>query len=283
MGRDPLHRVLAALLLGCGLAGSPAAGRPQAAAIPPLDSEALAALAAASDGLDRRDEAWHRLLEGARAWPTDPDSLRAAIDAAPTVRRPDWGGWLLEPDPHRGSLVRLRGRLEQETAFEWPTIRGDESPPRLAEWFVRLEAVPGEDPSPPTVQCWVVDPPRSAAGRGPREVEVVGRFLRVTEERSRDGVARRWHTFVGVAMPPQDPAMAASPEWLLPAVVMGMLALVVWLRRLGRGGRSGGASPRPTPSDEAPPPPRGDLPTDPAEALAVLRQEASPSAAGDRP
>ncbi len=73
------------------------------------------------------------------------------------------------------------------------------------------------------------------------------------------------------------------PKPLLPAVVMGMLALVVWLRRLGRGGRSGGASPRPTPSDEAPPPPRGDLPTDPAEALAVLRQEASPSAAGDRP
>lgn len=251
-----------------------------AAALPPLDDETLAALAAASDGLDRRDEAWHRLLEDARGWPSDPAELREALDAAPIVRRPAWGEWLVEPDPHRGKLVRLRGRLEQETLFEWPAARGGEPSPRLAEWFIRLDAASGEEQSPPTVQCWVVDPPPSEAGRGPRQVEVAGRFLRVTEERSRDGVSRRWHTFVGVEVVAEPRPASSGAAWVVGALVVAMLPLLLWLRRLSRAGR-GGMAARLDRGEDSPMPARSDLPEDPAEALAVLREEASATDAED--
>lgn len=277
-----IRRTALGALLSWGL-GATAAAEPPAGAIPPLDDQTRAALAAASDGLDRRDEAWHRLLEHARSWPADPAARRAALEASPLVRRPAWGEWMLEPDPHRGALVTLRGRVEQETEFDWPATRGGDSPPRLAEWFIRLETRPGDTQSPPTVQCWVVDPP-PASGRGPREVEVAARFLRITEERARDGVSRRWHTFVGMAMVPPDAAAAAgSSKWLLPTLVVALLPPLFWLRRLARGGRRGATLPRPAPKDDANPPPRSDLPPDPAEALAVLRREAEPAAAGESP
>lgn len=251
-----------------------------AASLPPLDAGTLAALAAASDGPDRRDEAWHRLLEEVRSWPSGSAELREALDAAPIVRRPAWGEWLLDPDPHRGTLVRLRGRLDQETLFEWPAVRGGEPSPRLAEWFIRLDAAPGEEQPPPTVQCWVVDPPLPEAGRVPRQVEVAGRFLRVTEERSRDGVSRRWHTFVGVAVAAEPRPASSGAAWVVAALVVAMLPLLLWLRRLSRAGRSGVAA-RLDPGEDSPMPARSDLPEDPAEALEVLRKEASSAAAAE--
>lgn len=239
--------------------------------LPPLSADDRTALSAASDGLERREESWVRLLEHASEWPRDRDSLTGAMAASPIVERPDWQAWLLDPESHRGSLVRVSGRLEQATAFPWPAGDGDDAP-SLAEWFVRPEWQEGDAQTAGALQVWVVDPPRLAPDRAPRRVEIVGRFLRATELEGRDGVLRRFPTVVGVAVP----VAATSSEWgpgtVVAILVVAMIPVVIWLRRLAK---------RPAPRrfldtafDEPKENLRRDLPPDPAEALEVLEREA---------
>lgn len=240
--------------------------------LPPLSDDDRTALSATSDGIERREESWVRLLEHAAQWPRDQGSLAEAIAASPIVQRPDWAAWTGDPESHRGSLVRVVGRLEQVTSFPWPV--GDrESPPVLAEWFVRPEWQEGDAQTAGAIQVWVVDPPRLDPDRAPRRVEIVGRFLRVTAFEGRDGVVRAFPTIVGVAVPVAPTSSGWGPGTLVAVLVVAMIPIVIWLRRLAK---------RPTPRrflEASPVSPeedlRRDLPPDPAAALEVLEREAA--------
>ena len=240
--------------------------------LPPLSDDDRTALSAASDGIERREESWVRLLEHVLHWPRDRAALVGAIEASPIVQRPDWGAWLVEPEAHRGGLVRVVGRLEQVTSFPWPT--GDrENSPALAEWFVRPDWQEGGAQTAGALQVWVVDPPRLDPDRAPRRVEIVGRFLRATELEGRDGVVRAFPTVVGVAVPVAPTRSAWGPGTLIVVLVVAMIPIVIWLRRLAK---------RPTPrrflegdfEESSREDLRRDLPPDPAEALEVLEREA---------
>lgn len=261
--------VLAAVAALASLGGLALGGPP----LPSLSEDDRTALSAASDGIERREESWVRLLEHASEWPRDRDSLTGAIAASPIVERPDWTAWLLDPESHRGSLVRVSGRLEQATEFPWPSGDGDDAP-SLAEWFVRPEWQEGDAPTSGAIQVWVVDPPRLDPDRAPRRVEIVGRFLRVTELEGRDGVVRAFPTVVGVAAPVAATTPGWGPGTVVVALVVAMIPIVIWLRRLAK--RS---PPRRWLVAEFEEPNleerRRDLPPDPAEALEVLEREAA--------
>lgn len=239
--------------------------------LPPMNEVDRTALEATSDGIERREESWVRLLAHAATWPRDPKVLADAIEASPIVHRPDWLTWLVDPDPHRGTLVRVTGRLELATAFPWP-VAGRPDAPRLAEWFVRPDAE-GEAPSAGAIQVWVIDPPALPPDRAPRRVEVVGRFLRVTELEGRDGIARGFPTIVGIAVPAAEAPSRWGAGAIVAITVVAMIPIVIWLRRLAK------RPLRPTrlaPTSEDPADDRRrDLPQDPAEALAVLEHEAA--------
>jgi hypothetical protein len=244
----------------------------QGGPLPPLTESDRVAMEASTDGVERREESWVRLLDHAATWPRDPRALSEAIAASPIVQRPDWPAWLADPDLQRGTLVRLSGRLEQATAFPWPSTHSADAP-RLAEWFVRPDAREGDPQTSGAVQVWVVDPPALAPDRAPRRVEVVGRFLRVTELEGRDGVRRAFPTVVGVAVPVAEAPAGWGRGGIVALLVVAMIPIVIWLRRLAK------RPVRPArlmPSGEMPADDRRrDLPTDPAQALAVLEHEAA--------
>lgn len=239
--------------------------------LPPLTESDRVAIEASTDGLERREEAWFRLLDHAATWPRDPRVLSESIEASPIVQRPEWSAWLIEPDPHRGTLVRVTGRLEQATSFDWPNA-GSAVSPRLAEWFVRPDAMEGDPQTAGAIQVWVVDPPALAPDRAPRRVEVVGRFLRATELEGRDGVRRSFPTLVGVAVPVAETSSGWGGGAVVAILVVAMIPIVIWLRRLAkRPVRPARLLPSSAePADDR----RRDLPTDPADALAVLEHEA---------
>ena len=264
--RLPKFAVVALVAVGAAAAAA------QVASLPTLSEDDRAAIEATSDGIERREESWVRLLEHVSQWPRDRAEIVAAIDASPIVQRPDWPAWLIDPEPHRGSLVRVIGRLEQATAFPWPI--GDRAePPVLAEWFVRPERQEGDAQTAGAIQIWVVDPPRLDPDRAPRRVEIVGRFLRATELEGRDGVLRGFPTVVGMAVPVAATSTGWGPGTLVAVLVVAMIPIVIWLRRLAK---------RPPPRrfidaafDEPIEDRRRDLPPDPAEALEALEREAS--------
>lgn len=237
--------------------------------LPELSAPDATALSASTDGTERREEAWIRLLEHVRRWPTDPAALRAAVEASPVVRRPDWPSWLVDPDAHRGRLVRIAGRLEQSTPVPWPS--GERAGGAgLAEWFIRPDL--DEDATAGAIQVWVVNPPPLAPDRAPRRVEVVGRFLRATKLEGRDGVVRGFPTVVGVAMSAPK-ASGWGPGPLIAILVVAMIPIVIWLRRRSKR-PAGRLRFRAGDGEVAPREDRADLPSDPAEAMAVLEREA---------
>ena len=261
--------VAAVLVFGIA-AASPPPGLPQ------LSATARTALDATGDGTPRRDEAWVQLLLDAAAWPRDPAGLRAALAGEAVVQAPEWTGWVADPDPHRGTLVRFEARLDQATEAPWPLPALPQpeggAAPRLFEWFVT--PLPGPDGgAAPTIEVWVVDPPALASDRRPRSVEIAGRFLRVSEHVGRDGIARRYPTLVGVAIPAAPSASAGGTGVVILLLVLALLPLLVWLRRMARRVARAPAPRSAVAAENGAP--RGDLPSDPAEALAVLRREST--------
>ncbi len=144
------------------------------------------ALEATPDGRDLRDEAWHRLVAEAAAWPRDPEAFASA-----TVVRPRWRDAIDDPDRFRGELLEATGRLEQMDPVRTPGVPDG----AVVEWFIRTDPARGGE----VVQAFL---PATAAvsGRVGSTVTVVGRLLRRTEleasmrrgRRGRPGGWWRW-------------------------------------------------------------------------------------------
>lgn len=227
--------------------------------IPDLSPPSRIALEATPDGRDLRDEAWHRLVAEAEAWPRDPRAFEAA-----TVIRPRWADVVADPDRFRGELLEARGRLEQAAPVRTPGVADD----AVVEWFVRT----GADRDGPVVQAFVPFEASTAARTG-RSVTVVGRLLRRTELEGRDGATRTFATIVGVPLAELG-SPGWSPGWVVALATLVLLPVALLVRRRAR--RSRAARPvalRDGTSESDGMGLRDDLPTDPVEALGVLAAE----------
>ncbi len=217
------------------------------------------ALEATPDGRDLRDEAWHRLVAEAAAWPRDPEAFASA-----TVVRPRWRDAIDDPDRFRGELLEATGRLEQMDPVRTPGVPDG----AVVEWFIRTDPARGGE----VVQAFL---PATAAvsGRVGSTVTVVGRLLRRTELEARDGRVRSFATIVGVPSPVDAAGSAWSPGWVVALATLALLPIALLVRRAAK--RRPPRRSSIDPHDDGGELPREDLPKDPAEALGVLAAEHS--------
>jgi hypothetical protein len=229
-----------------------------AAGLPPLTPAQVTRLETARDrASEYREEAFYALLENARLWTDAPGD-------APLRLKVDVEAILSQPQRLRGELFGLRGAISQQMRL--PPPHQD-----VHEWFLR-------DGDGRPLIVYVLLAPADARGlRDGSEVAVVARFYKSMVFEARDQVTRVYPAFVG-ALPRHTRAAAAGPSvgfLAMPLAALGaafLLLLLYTRRQRRRGPRSGAAGP-PVERFEA----GGELPDDPAEALAELRRRASAS------
>lgn len=232
------------------------------AAIPPLTANQQGMLATADDGgtRDHREAAFWALLENTAQWTGE-------LGDAPIRLNPEFDSMLSEPDAYRGELCAIQGRIEQIEPL-LPPYSGVEA------WFVRVE---GDRPVLVYVDFKGREEARLEFAAGQR-IEIIARFYkryeRTADHPGADQQLHAYPVFVG-AFPerfvaPAGPGFAAI---IVPLVILlgGAFVLVIILVRRSDPARK--AAPRPAPKG-APDEGDAELPADPAEALAVLRDRA---------
>ncbi|TVQ52777.1 MAG: hypothetical protein EA377_09390 [Phycisphaerales bacterium] len=246
------------ILLLSGVLGIPAAtASDNFAPIPPLTDEQQIRLESAHDGRDYREEAFCALVESARTW-------EAARVLTHFPRAPDLEAWIADPDEHRGTIARIRGRLEQRVSLE-PSYDVAE------EWFVRDEA------GTPLIVYVVGDVP--AEVREGRPVDLNARFYKRMRFTARDGREYDYAAFVG-AHPRTVTPTGALQQLGIVVIPLALLLLAFFLLLIYVRSQRANRTPLPRPArtdeieslDEG-----GPLPDDPAEALAELRRRAQQS------
>lgn len=229
------------------------------AAVPPLTDEQAARLATARDGRDHQEEAFFALLENVRQWD-------GTVGDTPVRLQANIAQLVDDPDAFRGEVVRIAGRLEQRAA-----LKGQYA--GVEEWFVRIDS--GEP-----VIVFVVDLEGGAERwQEGRHVEVFGRFYKRVDAVDRQGQLRQYAAFVGAWPLAIRPATTREMVqlWVVAVPVVALLAafvlLLIFVRRQGRSGQQVRGPAVETGLLEVNT--EGDLPDDPAEALAELRRRAS--------
>lgn len=211
------------------------------------------------------EPAFDALLEHVATWTpgTGDAPIRLHFDRA---------ALLAQPDIFRGELFQLRGTIGDVELFRRPyagvigwSARDENDQPMI----VFIDARSGEP-----VDFMIED-----------GFTVVARFYKVMEFRARDGKISEYPAFVGRF--PERIATTAGPPPMDAGLIAGLIAflggafLIVWLlarrQRNARTGRWRARDTRPYPGahgddllDR-----EGDLPDDPADALAVLRTRAA--------
>ena len=249
-------RVVPLLMISLALFGA-APASDDTAPVPPLTEEQQIRLESAHDGRDHREEAFFALIESVRTW----DAERVLTHFP---RGPELEAWIADPDAYRGTIARIRGRLEQRTSLE-PPYDGAE------EWFVRDEA--GR-----ALIVYVVGSVPAEVREG-RPVDLTARFYKRARFAARDGQEYDYAAFVG-AHPRTAATSGAAPPLGIVVIPLAMLLLAFFLLlvyvRSQRARRK--PLPRPARTDETESLDEGGpLPDDPVEALAELRRRARQS------
>lgn len=241
------------------------------AAIPPLTEDQRNILATADDGStrDHREAAFFALLQNTAQWTAD-------LGDAPIRLHPDYEAMLADPDAYRGELCRIEGRIERIEPLLDP-YEGVEA------WFVRVEH---DRPILVYVDFKDREEARLQFRRG-FSIAIIARFYkryeRVVAEVNGDGNPQIYPTFVG-AFPQTLEAAAVTnrpfgiADLMIPLVVILCAGFgLVWiLVRRSRAGGSGSRPPGQVRSEEIVEE-AIELPDDPAEALAILRDRAQNS------
>ncbi len=238
-----------------GVLGTPAApASDEIEPIPPLTEEERIRLESAHDGRDYREEAFFALIESVRTW-------EAARVLTHFPRAPDPEAWIADPDRYRGTIARVRGRLEQRVSLEPPYDVAE-------EWFVRDET------GTPQIVYVVGEVPADV--REGRPVDLTARFYKRMRFTARDGREYDYAAFVGAHPRTTTPTGAWQPLGIviipLAILLLAFFLLLIFVRS-GRARRA--TLPRPLGTDETEAlDAGGPLPDDPAEALAELRRRA---------
>lgn len=221
-------------------------------AIPPLTEDQRVRLATAFDGRDHQEAAFVALVENARIWTT-------GIGDAPVRLHPNLETMLNNPDPYRGTLCRITGRIQQQTPLSAP-YEG------VTEWFVR-------DDSGRPILVYVVDHESNPAFTDGQAVIVHGRFYKRVDEISRDGVSRRYPAFVG-ALPSRPGSADAALGGMVVVIIPVAVLLVVFLVLMLYVRRNRAERPRRRPVFDERYEVDGSLglPDDPVEALSEMRR-----------
>ncbi len=239
--------------------------------IPDLTAEQTIELNSTIDGRDHQDAGFYALIENARQWGSE-------LGDAPVRLHPDIAAIAADPAAYRGELCRVAGRLEQVSPLDPP-----------ADDFVGLfirpapEVGASADEVPRALLAFV--PASRLVGSPGDEVEVIARLYKLARYESREGTSIDYPAFVGAFITVQSDSRSsgiANGDNFL-AIIAGVLGLMLIvfavlmirvraLRKRDRAARSRGPvhvrrSER-EPLDEP-----TELPADPAEAMAVLRDK----------
>jgi hypothetical protein len=232
-----------------------------AGAIPPLTDEQIVRLETAHDGRDHREEAFIALVENIRAWDGDIGDTLVRLE-------PNIDAMLDDPDSHRGTIVRLTGRIAQIMPLTPPYegvlecfIRDEENRPLLVY----------------IVQGTTTD--NVLQLRESSSIEVFARFYKRVDFTARDGAERSYAAFVGAHPRIVSPVGTGVEITYLTVISIALLVLlivfivlIVIARRQRKDVRRVTLA---RISTESIPPELDDvtdLPDDPAEALSELRR-----------
>lgn len=238
------------------------------AGIPPLTDDQRTLLASAIDGRDHVEPAVWALLDNTEQWTGDPGD-------APIQLRVDADALVSDPEERRGDLFRVEGVIQSieplREPFKW-----------IEAWFVRLES---------GWPALVYVDFREGRGAGERRfaegdrVSIDARFYKRVDANDRRGIAQSYPAFVGawpraVGAARSGSSMGAMPPLLVGATaVLAMVFIGVFIhaRRVRATGLAHSRVARANRDETAVDDYAGDLPTDPASALAELRRRSEPA------
>ncbi len=248
---------------------------PILAAVPPLTPEQQKQVESATDFDAGRDEAaLYPLMTNALAW-QDADAAGATI--------PDYPAILAQPADHRGKLFLIEGLFAGRPRRIENLARPGPWDQKLQEWVVLTDKQHDQ-----VAVVYLVDPP-TPVDRPPAPgtpVRLLARFYKILSDRDMNGNPTDFLVFVGKSATVISPPQRRGSSWHTTPIVLAVLVLgIIWLwlrtrskpRLIGpqRFTQTEDRARRSAPHDTAEEEPTEDLPTDPAEALNVLKQRRS--------
>lgn len=238
--------------------------------IPPLTAEERGLLDTARDGAyDHQEPAFAALAAHVAAWTGE-------VGDAPIRLTPDLIAMREHPAAYRGDLCRLEGRIELTERLRAPWEM-------FEAWFVR-----GESGEPALVYVHRPAGTDARPFQPGQRVRLTARFLKrfeaILDGPGQAGDLRAYAAFVGAHPQRLMSSSASTSGWVLPVMAgaVGLAGVVVVLlmafaRRAARRDRERGRRAI-VESDDIDEP--LDLPTDPADALAVLRRHSGAGVRG---
>ncbi|MGI9014535.1 MAG: hypothetical protein ACR2GY_09840 [Phycisphaerales bacterium] len=241
-----------------------------AADIPPLEADDRGELLTADDGSERvhYEAAFSALLRNAASWTPGPGNTAVRV-------QPDFAAMLSDPDAFRGEVCLISGSIDAIEILH-PPYTGVEA------WFVRTA-----DHTPVLVYVDLRNRERPSGVKRNAHVEIYARFYKRHEAIARDETMHAYAAFVGAfpLISESRTSTTASPATflLVAVVILGTVFFILWIftrRQNARDPRtrrySASASGYDTSRDDFVDtgPTAAELPSDPAEALAVLAKQA---------
>jgi len=229
------------------------------AGIPPLTPDERGLLETAYDGRTHEEPAFRGLLSNTARWTGD-------VGDAPIRLEPNFAALLERPDEFRGALCLIDGRIEQIETLRPPYEN-------VHAWFIR-EA----NSRPVIVYVDFRTAPSEQVGRfrpGSRAA-IAARFYKRIDAEDQRGREQAYAAFVGAhpeLLAPDHVGLSAAALMAGLVGLLGVAFIVIWIIAR-RAARRPVSAPVHTIDEDSEPHDDLELPDDPAQALAVLRDAA---------